>query len=322
MNTDNTPAKGPIAVVTRKTDPLSDKSVCAAIGNFDGVHRGHQYLINQAREFANIHNLSVGVVLFEPHPRRFFQPNTPAFLLTDPAQRDHLLRANGVDVIHALTFSSALATLTAEKFVYDILLGQLALKGIVVGDEFRFGKDRLGDAEMLTRLAAAKDVPVKTITPLAPGSASAGPPEKIGSSGVRVALEAGDIATANAMLGHVWTVRGTIIEGQKLGRTLGFPTANLKLGEVIAPRHGVYAVKITVNGTIWPGIANFGRKPTVGDHTPLLEVHLFDFAGDLYGQTIDVAFHGFLRAEEKFDGLDALKAQISRDCERAQALFG
>ncbi|MEL6380711.1 MAG: bifunctional riboflavin kinase/FAD synthetase [Pseudomonadota bacterium] len=315
------PPQNPIGVITTRSNPTSDSPVCAAIGNFDGVHRGHQYLIDETRRFATRHNLVTGIVLFEPHPRRYFQPNTPAFLLTEPAQRDALLRAHSVEVIHALTFSAALATLSAEQFVHDILLGQLSLKAIVVGDEFRFGKDRAGDAAMLATLAREKNVPVKIITPLAPDSTSVGPPEKIGSSGVRVALEAGDIAGANAMLGHVWTVCGPIIEGQKLGRTLGFPTANMQLGAVIAPRHGVYAVNVTVDGTQWPGIANFGRKPTVGDHTPLLEVHLFDFDGDLYGKTLSVAFHAFLRAEEKFDSLDALKAQISRDCDRARALL-
>jgi len=309
--------------VVTPTHPKSPAKVCAAIGNFDGVHRGHQFLINQTKALAAKHDMRPGVVLFDPHPRRYFQPDTPPFLLTTPDRRDHLLREHGVEVIHALTFDKALSSLTAEAFIDEVLIDQLDLGAIMVGAEFRFGRGRAGDVTVLKARALERGVEVENVTPVAHEGGRTGDPQKdkIGSSAIRTAIVAGDIGRANVMLGYPWTVSGPVIMGQKLGRSLGFPTANMQLGEIIAPRHGVYAVHIDVDGQHYAGIANFGRKPTVGEHLPLLEVHLFEFADDLYGKTINVAFKAFLRAERRFDGLDVLKAQISRDCDQARAIL-
>ena len=316
--------------------------VFAAIGNFDGVHRGHQFLLQQAIALASTHNMRPGVVLFDPHPRRFFQPETEPFLLTASARRDALLRACGIEVIHALTFDTTLSSLSANAFIEDILIDQLDLGGVMVGAEFRFGKGRGGDVALLSEVCARRGVVMETVTPMDLGTLDLGTldlgtqrldtqgrdhqsADKIGSSKIRQALQDGDIKGANAMLGRCWDVTGPVIEGQKLGRTLGFPTANMLIGDLIAPRHGVYAVKVAIKGegthAPYRGIANFGRKPTVGTHAPLLEVHIFDFSGDLYAKELNVTFEAFLREERKFDGLDALKAQISRDCDQARAVL-
>lgn len=291
-------------------------NVIAAIGNFDGAHRGHQHLLNETKAFAKEHHARASVVLFEPHPRRYFRPDDPPFLLTSPEQRDALLRTHGAEEIFTLTFDKAMASLTPERFVRSVLKDQLGLAGVVTGADFKFGKGRAGDGSALKALGEEAGMKVRLAEVLSQAGA-----EKFGSSAVRAALQQGDANLASAMLGRPWVVRGIAVEGQKLGRTLGFPTANLTLGDYIEPKRGVYAVRVTVEGKTYPGVANFGRRPTVGSDAPLLEAHLFEFDGDLYGKTLDVAFIDFLRDERKFDGLDALKAQIALDCEKARELL-
>lgn len=289
----------------------------AAIGNFDGVHLGHQRLLAETRRLAEARGAPFAVVVFEPHPRRFFRPDDPPFLITTPERRKALLRAEGAAQVHALAFDAALAGMSPEAFVGEVLKGRLGLAGVVTGAEFRFGKARAGDAAALKRLAAAAGVEAVAIEPARDGPDGA----KIGSSAIRDAIVAGDMKSAAAMMGRPWAVAGPVMPGDKRGRGLGFPTANMSLGDLIEPRRGVYAVRAEVEGEEFAGVANFGRRPTVGAPSPLLETHLFDFEGDLYGRTLDVRFHDFLREERRFDGLDALKARIAADAEAARALL-
>ena len=293
------------------------KGVIAAIGNFDGVHRGHQRLIAETVAFAAGNDARAGAVVFDPHPRRYFRPEDPPFLLTTPKQREALLKEAGPAAVLTLAFDRALAALTPEAFVGDVLKGKLGLGGVVTGTEFRFGKGRSGDAEGLKRLCEAAGMKALLVTP-APDAAGG---EKISSSAIRAMIEAGDMCGAALMLGRPWAVEGVVAAGLKLGRTLGFPTANMTLGELVEPRKGVYAVKAVVDGRVMPGVANYGRKPTVGAPAPLMETHLFDFNGDLYGRTIEVRLIAFIRDEKKFDGLDALKAQIATDSARAREIL-
>ncbi len=297
---------------------VSAQQIVAALGNFDGVHRGHQYLLQQTSSFAGEHGAAPGVVLFEPHPRRYFRPDEPPFLLTLPAMRDALLRAAGAEEIFALTFDKALASMTPEEFVNGVLREKLGLAGVVTGADFRFGKGRAGDGDTLKTLGEAAGMKVKLVDVLAENPDT----EKFGSSAVRGALQSGEVGKAAEMLGREWSVTGVVAEGRKVGRTIGFPTANLTLGELIEPRKGVYVTRTAVDGKTYGSVSNFGRRPTVGETAPLLETFLFDFEGDLYGKEIEVAFVEFLREEKKFDGLDALKTQIAEDCLRARAVLG
>ena len=296
---------------------MSATSVIAAIGNFDGVHRGHRALIDETRRFASGAGALTGAVVFDPHPRRFFRPNDPPFLITTPDERDRLLREAGADAILPLRFDAALAGLRPEEFVGAVLKEKLGLAGVVVGADFRFGAGRAGDAASLSALCAAAGLDCHVIHPVA----EAGHSDKIGSTAIREAILSGAVDRAAAMLGRWWSVKGVVEQGAKVGRTLGFPTINLTLGDLIEPRRGVYAVKTTIDNVAHDGVANFGRRPTVGAPAPLLEVHIFDFAGDLYGRRVEVAFISFLRDEMKFSGLDALKAQIAADCDEARRRF-
>jgi riboflavin kinase/FMN adenylyltransferase len=292
--------------------------VIAAIGNFDGVHRGHRMLIERAAAFASENGARAGAVVFDPHPRRYFRPNDPPFLITAPATRNRLLVEAGAAVVLPLAFDAGLASLSPEEFVRDRLKGALGLAGVVVGGDFRFGAGRAGDAASLSALCAAHGLSALIVEPVA----EAGHSDKIGSTAIREAILSGAVDRAADMLGRPWSVTAVVEQGKKLGRTLGFPTINLTLGDLIEPRRGVYAVMAKVDSRMIKGVANFGRRPTVGAPAPLLEVHLFDFSGDLYGQEIDVVFVKFMRDEMRFDGLDALKAQISKDCIQARSLLG
>ena len=291
--------------------------IVAAVGNFDGVHLGHRHLLNETAAFAGKHGAAPGVVLFEPHPRRYFRPDDPPFLITAPAQRDALLRAAGAEEIFTLTFDKALASSTPEEFVNGVLKEKLGLTGVVTGADFRFGKGRAGDGAALLSLGEKAGLHVRLVDVLAESPQA----EKFGSSAVRAALQGGDVVRAAAMLGRPWSVVGRVEEGKRLGRTLGFPTANMTLGALLEPRKGVYATRARVAGQTYGSVSNFGRRPTVGEGAPLLETYLFDFDGDLYGAEMEVDFIAFLRDEKKFDGLDALKAQIAEDSARARVIL-
>lgn len=290
------------------------KGYAAAIGNFDGVHRGHRFLLERTIAFAASIGAEAAAVVFDPHPRRYFRPGDPPFLITTPETRNALLREAGAAEVFALAFDKTLASLTPEAFVRDVLKGRLGLKAVVTGHDFRFGAGRAGDAESLAALCRSNGMRSFFVDPIADQQHT----EKIGSTAIREAILTGAMDRAAAMLGRPWRVEGVVEKGRQIGRTLGFPTANLTLGDLIEPRRAVYAVRAIVDGRAYEAVANFGRKPTVGDVAPLLEIHLFDFAGDLYGKRVGADFIAFLRDERKFDGLDALKAQIAADCVEAR----
>lgn len=296
---------------------MSVSPVIAAIGNFDGVHRGHVALIGRVAAIARDKGAKAGAVVFDPHPRRYFRPEDPPFLITTAPARNALLSAAGADAILPLAFNAHLAALSPEEFVRDILKRDLGLAGVVVGGDFRFGKGRAGDADSLSALCTAHGLSAHVIEPLA----EKGHSDKIGSTAIREAILLGEVDRAAGMLGRFWRVDGLVGAGNKVGRTLGFPTANMTLGELIEPRRGVYAVRADVDGEMIAGVANFGRRPTVGAPAPLLETHLFDFSRDIYGKTVGVEFVRFIRDEMKFSGLDALKAQIAEDCDVARRLL-
>ncbi|MEM6538560.1 MAG: bifunctional riboflavin kinase/FAD synthetase [Pseudomonadota bacterium] len=298
----------------QKTLPL-----IAAIGNFDGVHVGHLSLLKETIALAEQHNARAGAVVFDPHPRRFFRPDDPPFLISSRSERERLLREAGAQEVLPLTFDAVLSSMTPDEFVAGILKSRLGLHGVTTGSDFRFGKARAGDVAMLGTLCAEHGLVFKAIDPVSDeGSDADG---KVGSSAVRLAIAEGDVERAAQLLGRYWTVRGVVQEGQRLGRTIDFPTANVSLGEVIHPANGVYAVSVnTPSAPRVPGVANFGRRPTVDGDTPLLEAHLFDFDQDLYGDEIDVSFLAFIRPEQKFPDITALRKQIALDAEEARRI--
>ncbi len=304
-----------MVVVENEKGPSMQVRPVAAIGNFDGVHMGHQFLLQQTKALADEIGAPTGVVVFDPHPRRYFKPDEPPFRLGTPAQRDALLKSYGVDEVISLPFNMDLAQLSPEAFVNEILIGKLDLQGVVTGAEFRFGKARAGDATMLKALFEQAGRRALTVTPLDQSDVT----QKIGSSAVRNALREGKVKHAADLLGRQWSVFGVVQEGRRLGRTIGFATANVFLEDILAPKFGVYAVMVKHGGKEYQAVANFGVKPTVGSDQPVLEAHLFDFDKDIYGDEIEVVFYDFLRPEAKFDGLDALKAQIAADAEAAKA---
>jgi riboflavin kinase/FMN adenylyltransferase len=297
---------------------VSASPIIAAIGNFDGVHRGHRALIERVAAIAKERGAEAGAVVFEPHPRRFFRPSDPPFLITTAATRDALLSDAGARAVLTLVFDAKMASLTPEEFVRDVLKRDLGLAGVVVGADFRFGKGRAGDAEGLSKLCAAHGLSAHVIKPVAVKGHS----DKIGSTAIREAILLGEVDRAADMLGRLWRVDAVVEAGNRVGRTLGFPTANMTLGDLIEPRRGVYAVRADIDGEMISGVANFGRRPTVGAPAPLLETHLFDFSRDIYGKTIGVEFIRFIRDEMKFSGLDALKARITDDCLAARKILG
>ncbi|MEO1251609.1 MAG: bifunctional riboflavin kinase/FAD synthetase [Pseudomonadota bacterium] len=296
---------------------VTSEALIAAIGNFDGVHRGHQHLLAETAAFAKAHGAAPAALTFNPHPRRFFRPDDPPFLLTTPTMRDDLLRDHGAREVFVLTFDARLAAMSPEDFMLGVVKERLGLAGVVAGADFRFGKGRSGGIEALQTVGEAAGLKIR----IAEVVSEDGAPEKYASSAVRAALKDGDVVAAERLLGRAWSVRGVVAEGQRLGRTIGFPTANLSLGDLVEPRRGVYATRALIDGAAHLAISNFGRRPTVEDAAPRLETHIFDFEGDLYGREIEVQFVGFIRDEQKFDGIEALQAQIAADCESAKQML-
>ena len=298
--------------------PPALKRGFVAIGNFDGVHRGHQAVIEAARVQAHMipQKSCVLVLTFEPHPRTFFKPDAPVFRLTPEEAKLRLFAANNlVDGAVVLQFDKALASLSAEDFVSKILVDWLGIAGVAVGHDFHFGKQRQGTPEFLIDAGKRYGFEVEIVQPLNDD----GTP--VSSGKIRDALQAGDLPRANDLLGYRWFVTGEVIHGEKRGRELGFPTANLRLDPTCRLRHGIYAVRAHVGGKSYDAVASFGRRPQFDNGAPLLEVFLFDFEGDLYGLEMTVEFAGFLRDEAKFGSLDALVAQMNRDSEQARALL-
>jgi riboflavin kinase / FMN adenylyltransferase len=291
------------------------RSAVLAMGNFDGVHRGHRAVIAAAMKRAQGLSKRAAVLTFEPHPRAFFHPGEPLFRLTDEAAKLRLLASTGLDGAIVLTFDAALASLTADEFVASILVGRFALSGAVIGFNFHFGKNRGGSPDFLVAEGKKRDFGVDVVSPFMDNG------RPVSSGPIREALAAGNVEEAAELLGFPWFVSGKVIHGDKRGRELGFPTANLSLDPACGLRHGIYAVRVAAGGRRYDGVASFGRRPMYDSGTVLLEVFLFDFAGDLYGQSIDVAFIGRLRDERLFASAAELTRQMQEDSRRAREIL-
>jgi riboflavin kinase/FMN adenylyltransferase len=311
-----TDAKPKPFVVLRDEGPFDAlRGGVFALGNFDGVHRGHRAVIAAARERAASLGVPAAVLTFEPHPRAFFRPDEPLFRLTDEHNKLRLLAATGLDGALVMRFDAALARLTAQEFVDRILVERLAVSGVVVGYNFHFGKARAGSPEFLAAEGERRGI----VVDIAPQFTYRGRP--VSSGPVRDALIAGDVADAAELLGFPWFVSGTVIHGEKRGRALGYPTANLALDPSCGLRHGIYAVRVGLGAERHDGVASFGRRPTFDNGAVLLEVFLFDYSGDLYGRELDVAFIGWIREEMKFASVEALIARMDEDSRSARALL-
>lgn len=288
------------------------KRAVVAIGNFDGVHRGHRAVIAAALARASSLGRPAAALTFEPHPRLVLRPGEPLFRLTDETAKLRLLAATGLAGALILRFDSALAGLSPETFVRRVLVERFAIAGAVIGFDFHFGKNRQGSPAFLTAEGARHGFSVDVVSPLE----DEGRPVSTGT--IRSALAAGRVVEAAELLGHPWFVSGTVEHGDKRGRALGYPTANLRLDPACGLKHGIYAVRVGVGDQRYDGVASFGRRPTFDDGGPLLEVFLFDFSDDLYGTTIDVAFISWIRHEQRFESIDDLVRHMDEDSARAR----
>lgn len=299
--------------------PSEHRGAVIALGNFDGVHRGHQTVIGQAGALAHARGVDMGVLTFEPHPRAYFRPDDPPFRLTPFTNKAHHIQALGVDHLISIPFDASLAGLEASEFVDRILVGDLGVGTLVVGYDFKFGRGRGGDVDTLTADSRFETMVVE------PVAAATG--EIYSSTKIRDYLANGQPGQAAALLGRPFEIDGPVLHGAELGRTIGFPTANLDLGDYVRPAYGVYAVRAgvetgRVGETVWcDGVANLGLRPTVDGQSEKFEIHLFDFDRDLYDTQMRVALIEFIRGERKFDGLDQLKAQIEKDCQAAHVVL-
>jgi riboflavin kinase/FMN adenylyltransferase len=294
--------------------PPGLKGAAAAIGAFDGVHRGHAAVIAQAADAARRLNAPLAVVSFDPHPRRWFQPDAAPFRLMTPDQMARALEPFGVQRLHLLDFDAAMAALTAEVFAETVLAQGLGLRHAAVGFDFTFGRGRTGSPEALAALGRRLSFTVSVTDRIDDAHGL-----KLSSSAVREALKAGDMARAAAILGRPFAIEGQVIHGDKRGCTIGVPTANVALGDYMRPAYGVYATRSRLSdGRVIDGVANLGVRPMFETPEPLLEVWLFDFAGDLYGQIIETELVAFLRGELRLDGLATLKTQIDADAAAAR----
>lgn len=296
--------------------PESLRGAIIALGNFDGFHRGHQAVVGQAVDWARAEGRPAIVATFDPHPVRFFVPDAPPFRLTTLDQRQELFAAAGADAMLVFHFNAELAGTTAKDFVAKLLVERIGAAAVVTGEDFTFGKARGGNVNVLAELGAPLGLRARAVGAVADGG------EVVSSSRIREALHAGDCALATHLLTRPFAIRGAVQHGDKVGRTIGFPTANLALGNYLRPRYGIYAVTAVIpGGQVLHGAANLGIRPSFDPPKELLEPHFFDFSGDLYGQEIEVAFHHFLRPEAKFDSIEALTAQMEADCARARDLL-
>jgi len=297
--------------------PAALRGGVVAVGNFDGMHRGHQALLAHARADADRLGVPAVALTFEPHPRTLFRPETPVFRLTDVGAKARLLAALGIDGLVLATFDRAFAAMPAQDFIASILCDRFALKGAVVGHDFHFGKGRSGTPDVLSAAGRRQGFSVEVVKPVGDADGTL-----FASTDIRQALGAGDIERANRLLGYRWFVIGTVVTGERRGgRLLGYPTANFHLAPDCGLAHGIYAVRVrTPDGAEHDGVASYGRRPTFDNGAPLFEVHLFDFAGDLYGKTLMVSFLAWLRPELKFDSADALIAAMNGDSAAAKAI--
>jgi len=287
-----------------------------ALGNFDGFHLGHQAVVGRAIQRGFHERRPVIVATFDPHPVRFFKPDLPPFRLTTLDQRQALFAHAGADAMLVFQFDEALRSTGAETFVTELLAKRIGAAGVVTGDDFTFGKMRGGNVELLRSVGAEHGIVAETVAPVLLDGA------RISSGRIRETLQAGDTATATHLLSRDFAIEGIVQRGDRRGRELGYPTANMLLGDYQRPRYGIYAVRVTLDdGSEHPGVASLGVRPTFDPPTELLEAHLLDFEGDLYGRRIEVALHAFIREERKFESVEALVAEMRKDEAAARRLL-
>jgi len=307
----------PARILPLDAVPAEFRGGAVAIGNFDGVHRGHQALLEAARSEGSAHRAPALLLTFEPHPRSIFRPGEPIFRLTTVEAKARLAAAFGLDGIVVARFDHAFAQTTAAAFVERILVGQLGIAAAIIGHDFQFGHDRLGSPAFLAHEGTQHGFALSVLGAVMDEHGMA-----FSSSRVRQRLEAGEIETANAELGYRWFVMGAVQHGDKRGRELGYPTANVRLPADCGLALGIYAVTLTrADGTTHDGVASYGRRPTFDNGAVLLEVHVFDFSDTLYDETVAITFHRFLRGEKRFDSIDALIAQMDRDSAAARRIL-
>lgn len=300
--------------------PAALKGGVVALGNFDGLHRGHQAVIKTAQQIASDKGVASAVMTFEPHPRAFFQPGQAAFRLSPFRIKCRQMRFRGVDFLYVQRFNASFSGQTADEFVEQFLVKGLEVSHVVIGYDYVFGNKRGGNADFLKACGRDAGFDVTAVEEFRLDAKA-----QVSSTAIREFLSEGACLEAARLLGRYWEIAGRVEHGDKRGRQLGFPTANVPLGEHHHPREGVYAVRVGVDKggeTIWhDAVANFGRRPTFNKSDVLLEVHLFDFEGDLYNRNLRVGFVEFIRPEQKFDGLEALKAQLATDCATARGIL-
>jgi riboflavin kinase/FMN adenylyltransferase len=310
--TDEAKPGAAFTVVRDAPAPAALRCAVTAIGNFDGVHRGHRTLIDAARARARALGRPAAALTFEPHPRSVLRPDKPFFRLSDETTKLRLLAATGLAGAFVVRFDMTLASLSAEAFVQEILIGRLGIAGAVIGYNFQFGSKREGTPPFLTAEGERRGFSVDVLAQLE----DEGRP--VSSQAVRAALAGGRMVEAAELLGYPWLISGTVIRGDQRGRTLGYPTANILPDPACGLRHGIYAVRVGVGAKRYDGVVSFGRRPMYRIETPLLEAFLFDFSGDLYGTTIDVAFLTFIRDEMRFDSAEALVHRMDKDSQIAR----
>ena len=289
-----------------------------ALGNFDGVHLGHKEIISKVIDISNSKNIPSGVLIFDPHPRNFFNPKLEDFILSDINTRSYLLEKTKLDFLGILKFDDFMSNLSPREFVEKIIKNRVGVSHLIVGYNFRFGKNREGDVEVLSKICSEFNIDLTIIKQVKNMELT------ISSSKIREAIEELDFEKVKRIIGDYWKIVGEVIEGDKRGRQIGFPTANIMMNNLIKPDFGVYAVRINYNNETFNGIANFGVRPTFDEtkSLPILEVHLFNFSDNLYGKEIVISFVDFIRKEKKFNGLESLKSQIQLDINVAKDLLG
>ena len=300
-----------------QSTPADAQGAVVAIGNFDGVHLGHRAVVEEGARIARTLGAPLAVLTFEPHPRQVLSPPGEPFRLTPFRLKARHLAALGVEILFVVRFDRAFAAREPASFVADVVAAGIGARHVVVGHDFAFGRGRAGTVALLTEVGAASGVGVTTIEAAGTGT------EVYSASQARRLLAAGEVAALPPLLGRFWEIEGRVIAGDRRGRTIGFPTANLRCAGILHPARGVYALWARPDdGGHWlPAVANLGRRPTFDKTEDLLEVHIFDYAGNLYGRRLRAAFAERVRPERRFDGIDALKAQIASDCEAARAIL-
>lgn len=302
----------------RDPTPEALRGAVIALGNFDGFHRGHQAVAGEAISWAKAEGRPSIIATFDPHPVRFFRPDVPPFRLTTLEQRHELYLAAGATAMLVFHFDANLAGTSAEDFIRTILIDRFGAHGVVTGGDFTFGRQAKGNVDLLRSLGGELGLQSRVVEAVTAGG------EVVSSSRIRTALRDGDPQLAAQLLTRPFAIRGIVEHGDKRGRTIGYPTANVAIDNYLRPKYGIYAVtgRLLATGQVLHGAANIGIRPQFEPPKELLEPYFFDFSGDLYGQEIEVAFHHFLRGEAKFDSLEALIEQMDKDCERARALLG